>query len=69
MSPISLRVQQLREARNWSQGELSRQSGVPQPTISRLESGTTDAVNFDVLEKLADALDVHPKELIVRRRK
>ncbi len=33
------------------------------------KSGTTDPVNFDVLEKLADALDVHPSALIVRRRK
>ena len=69
MTPIVLRVKELREKRGWSQSELARQSGVPQQTISKLELRRSAAVAFDVLERLGDALDVHPKELIVRRRK
>ena len=67
--PITLRVRELRKKRGWSQSELSRRSGVAQATISRIEAQETGGVDFEVLELLADALDVHPKELIVRRRK
>ncbi len=69
MTPIVLRVKELREKRGWSQSELARQSGVTQQTISKIELRQTEAVAFDVLERLGDALDIHPKELIVRRRK
>ena len=69
MTPIVLRVKELRLARGWSQSELARRSGVTQQTISRIEARETAAVAFDVLERLGDALDIHPKDLIVRRRK
>ena len=45
--PVALRVQELREKRGWSQSELSRRSGVPQATISRIELGKTGGVAFD----------------------
>ena len=67
--PIALRVRELREKRGWSQSELSRRSGVAQATISRIEARETGGVDFEVLELLADALDVHPSALIVTRRK
>ncbi len=67
--PVTLRVQELREKRGWSQSELARRSGVPQPTISRIELRKTGGIDFEILERLADALDVHPSALIVRRRK
>ncbi len=69
MTPIVLRVKELREKRGWSQSELARQSGVTQQTISKIELRQTEAVAFDVLELLADALDVHPGGLIQRVRK
>jgi transcriptional regulator with XRE-family HTH domain len=64
MSPISLRIQQLRESKGWSQSELARQSGVPQTTISRLEAGKIGVVNLAHLEKLADAFGVNAAVLI-----
>lgn len=38
--------------------------GMPQSTISRIESGTTSGVDFETLDKVAAALEVHPSELI-----
>jgi transcriptional regulator with XRE-family HTH domain len=64
---ITLRVQELREVRTWSQAELARQSGVDQSVISRLERGETKAISFKNLERLADALGCDPGYLIFRR--
>lgn len=68
MTPITLRVQELREAKALSQSELSRLSGVRQATISEIEAGKTRRIAFDVLERLADALAVDPAVLVVRTR-
>lgn len=37
---------------------------MPQSTISRIESGTTSGVDFETLDKVAAALEIHPSELI-----
>ena len=66
MSTIYLRVKELREAKGWTQVELSERSGVRRPTISAIENEQTKGVDFDVLERLADALGVDPAFLIVR---
>ncbi len=67
MTPVTFRIQELRQAKGWSQAELARRSGVPQPTISRMEQGTTSAVSLDNLERLGDALGCDPGYLIVKR--
>jgi transcriptional regulator with XRE-family HTH domain len=64
VTPISIRLEELRRAKGWSQAKLSRESGVPQGTISKLESGATGSIAFANLEKLAKALGVHPAVLI-----
>ena len=64
MTPIRLRLKELREARGWTQTELAERSGVPQGTISKIESGKTGGIDFDNLEKLADALNVNAAVLI-----
>ncbi|VWD22208.1 helix-turn-helix domain-containing protein [Burkholderia contaminans] len=46
-----------------SQGELSRLSGVPQPTINRTLKGNT-VPEFGTLKKLADALGLDPVALL-----
>ena len=53
-----------RRAKGWSQSELARRSGVPQPTISRIEAGETRSVNLGNLERLAAALGVNAAVLI-----
>lgn len=67
MTPITLRVKELREARGWSQVELARQAGVRQATVSAIENDQTTGIDFDTLERLARALEVDPGYLIVKR--
>jgi transcriptional regulator with XRE-family HTH domain len=68
MSPIRLRLTEIRDAAGWSQAELARRSGVPQPTISRLESGKTRTIDLDNLEQLANALGINAAVLIEHER-
>jgi HTH-type transcriptional regulator/antitoxin HipB len=69
MTPVTLRLRELREARGWSQSELARASGVGQSAISRLEAGERSSISFADLERLADALDVDAAVLIVHEHK
>ena len=66
MTPIRLRILELRRARGWSQAELARRAGVRQATISRLESGAATKLDLGVLERLAGALETDPGYLLVR---
>ena len=65
LSPISIRLEELRQAKDLSQAELARRSGVPQSTISRIEAGETGSITLANLERLADALGVNAAVLIV----
>lgn len=56
MTPIVVRLKKYREAKGWSQQELSKRAGVRQGTISNLETGKGRRVDLLVLEKLAKAL-------------
>ncbi len=67
MTPITLRVRELREARGWSQAELANRSGVRRATISAIENDQTTGVDFETLEGLARALEVDPGYLIVKK--
>lgn len=55
------RVQGIRERKGLSQSELSRLSGVPQKTISRMENGLSTP-NMETMCKLIDAMGykIHP---------
>lgn len=66
MSPLTLRIRELREALGWTQSELGRRASVRQATISAIENEQTKGVDFEVLERLASALGVDPAFLIVR---
>ena len=67
VSPITLRVRELREAKGWSQAELARRAGVQRVTVTLIENHRTKGVDFETLEKLARALEVDPGYLIVKR--
>jgi transcriptional regulator with XRE-family HTH domain len=69
MSPVRLRLKEIRESRGLTQVELAKRSGVGRPSISNIENHKTSAVDFAVLEKLADALDVNAALLIVHEPK
>lgn len=63
MSPLTLRLRELRERRGWSQAELGRRAGIAQSIVNRLESGQTRSPSLDTLEQLAQALGVAPGSL------
>lgn len=44
---------------------LAKTSGVPYSTVHKIARNKTDGISFTVLEKLAQAFDCEPKELIV----
>jgi transcriptional regulator with XRE-family HTH domain len=52
------RIKMQREKKGWSQHELARQSGIPQATISRLESGDMKDIQTMLARRLARALGV-----------
>ena len=55
---LGARVKQYRLKHGWSQGELAKRAGVPQPLLSYLESGRRDTVTTDVAKRLARTLGV-----------
>jgi len=50
--------------KKWSEGELGRRSGVPQPTINRITSGESQSPRRNNIEKLARSLGVTPEWLL-----
>lgn len=69
MTPIVVRLRELREACGLSQLELSERAGVRQATISELESGKKQRLDFGILDRLCAALGVDPGELLEREKK
>lgn len=65
MSPIRLRVRELRNKRGWTQQQLAERAGVRRATISELESGRVpERVKLATLEKIARALGVPTLKLL-----
>ncbi len=69
MTPITLRVKELREAKGWSQAELADKAGIRRATVSAIESNQTTGVDFETLERMAKALGCDPGYLIVKKGK
>lgn len=73
---LAQKVKAQRERMGWSQSELARATGIPQPTIWRLENGDIEHPKADTLIALANAFKVpidylvqddyelHPAELL-----
>lgn len=66
MTPIRVRLRELRAKRGLSQQALGERAGVRQATISDLESGKSQRADFAVLDRLARALDVDIGDLLER---
>jgi len=58
-------IRKLRLARGWTLETLSKESGVPVSTLSRVELGQ-NALNYDKLVRLCRALDVDLESLVTR---
>ncbi len=63
ISEAGKRIRATRKARNLSQDELARRSGVAQTTISRVETGVHEP-QLPSIRRLAEVLDVPVKELV-----
>ena len=64
MTPIRLRVREIREAQGLSQAALAEMAGIRPATLSAIETGQTKGIEFDTLERLARALAV-PAQVLV----
>lgn len=63
--PLRLNLRPFRERAGLSQAELARRSGVPQPSISRYETGTAPTVRLEHLARIAAVLGVRqPGDLL-----
>jgi len=59
---LGARIYELREKANLTQAQLAEKANVSNDTISRIERGIRSP-SFEVLERLAKALDVEVREL------
>ena len=60
---LALQIKDLREERDWSQGELAQRASMQQAAISRLEKSDYRSYTISTLTRLASAFDV---ALVVR---
>ena len=65
MTPLRLRLRELRLAHGWSQHQLADAAKVRQGTVSALETGKSKGADFITIERLALALGVDPHTLFV----
>ncbi len=66
MTPLVLRLKQLRKAAGLTQAQLAEKVGVYQGTISDHERGKATRIDLSLIERLAEALGVEPGELFNR---
>ena len=63
---LAERVKGLRQALGWRQITLAHKSGIPQATISRIESGTIAQPKMGQLWKLANGFGITIDHLVGR---
>ena len=56
------KIRAIREARGWSSGELARRSGISRAYLWQLETGGKDKPSIEIIEKLAQTLEVSVSE-------
>ena len=69
MTPIRLRVEELRKAKGLSQVELANRAGIQRGTIIAIEKGRTRGIDFDTLDRVAAALGVDAAMLVVHTKR
>lgn len=60
---LGANVRRLREARNWSQDQLSEVSGLHRTYLSGIERGVRNPT-ISIVGRLAKALDIPPETLL-----
>ena len=64
MTRIRLRLPILRAERRLSQRRLAARAGLRADTVSALERGESNGIQFDTLARLCEALDCQPGEVL-----
>jgi transcriptional regulator with XRE-family HTH domain len=62
---VGERIRRRRMALGWTQQELAKATGIPYPTLSRIEHGE-QSVHYERVVKLADVLQVSTDYLLHR---
>jgi transcriptional regulator with XRE-family HTH domain len=64
VAPIKDKLRHARRRAALTQGELADKSGVGITTITRIESGHITEPRVSTLRRLANALDIEPRDLL-----
>ncbi|MGM2628535.1 helix-turn-helix domain-containing protein [Bacillus cereus group sp. Bce038] len=59
------RIREKRIEKGWTQLELAKKSGVPQPTISQIENGYRKYPTYTNIKRIAIALNINIEEITV----
>jgi transcriptional regulator with XRE-family HTH domain len=65
---LGIHIRQLRERKNMSQQDLANDCNIPKSQIGRIERAEVNTT-VRTLVKIANALEVHPKDLLDFRKK
>ncbi len=68
MTPVVIRLREVRKAAGLTQGELATKASLAQSEISRIETNAT-MISLDVLDRLCRALKCQPGDILVRKGK
>lgn len=64
VSIVGINIKRIRIAKGFSAYKLAKIANVAQSTISQIEGGNRQSLNSETLNKIADALQVTPNELL-----
>ncbi|HDR7494134.1 TPA: helix-turn-helix transcriptional regulator [Bacillus cereus] len=59
------RIREKRIEKGWTQLDLAKKSGVPQPTISQIENGYRKYPTYTNIKRIAIALNINIEEITV----
>lgn len=62
--PIKMKLKVMLAMREMTQKELSEKAGVRPPTISAICTGSAKHIPVDVLERICEALDCQPGDIV-----
>ncbi|MGT0250402.1 helix-turn-helix domain-containing protein [Burkholderia pyrrocinia] len=65
---ILVRLDVLLAERKMKSRELAQRIGISEPNLSLLKSGKVKGIRFDTLERICDALNCQPGDLLEYRR-
>lgn len=66
VSPIGLKIKELRKQQKLTQRDLAKKSGVSYSTLTKIETGVVQNSTIELLKKLATALGTTLDQLVDR---